>query len=82
MPFSHGTLSIDSSRPQAFSDTDIAVLQEMAVALSEGFRRLADLQQLAEERQRLAVTLRSMGDCVIALMPMAGSSCSIAWPKR
>jgi PAS domain S-box-containing protein len=66
VPFSHGTLSIDSSRPQAFSDTDIAVLQEMAVALSEGFRRLEDLQQLAEERQRLAVTLRSIGDCVIA----------------
>ena len=66
VPFSHGTLSIDSSRPRAFSDSDIAVLQEMAVALSEGFRRLEDLQQLAEERQRLAVTLRSIGDCVIA----------------
>ncbi len=66
VPFSHGTLSIDSSRPQAFSDSDIAVLQEMAVALSEGFHRLEDLQQLAEERQRLAVTLRSIGDCVIA----------------
>ena|GEM_PF-7077456 len=66
VPFSHGTLSIDSSRPQAFSESDIAVLQEMAVALSEGFHRLEDLQQLAEERQRLAVTLRSIGDCVIA----------------
>lgn len=67
VPFSHGTLSIDSSRPQAFSGSDIAVLQEMAVDLSEVFHRLEDLQQLAEERQRLAVTLRSIGDCVIAI---------------
>ena len=66
VPFSHGALSIDSDRPQAFSDADIAVLQEMAGALSEGFHRLEDLQKLAEERQRLAVTLRSIGDCVIA----------------
>ena len=60
-------MSIDSSRPHAFSGSDIAVLQEMAVALSEGFHRLEDLKQLAEERQRLAVTLRSIGDCVIAI---------------
>ena len=66
MPFSHGALSVDSSRTRAFSQADIAVLQEMAGALSEGFHRLEDLQKLAEERQRLAVTLRSIGDCVIA----------------
>ena len=66
VPFSHGVLSIHSARPHAFSASDTEVLQEMAVALAEGFHRLEDLQKLAEERQRLAVTLHSIADCVIA----------------
>ena len=65
-PFSHGTLTVASDSPQVFSDSDIAVLEELTGALSEGFRRLDDLQQLAAERQRLAVTLRSIGESVVA----------------
>ena len=66
MPFSHGTLAINSAEPGAFSGDDIIILQELAEALSEGFHRLDDLQQLAAERERLAVTLRSIGDSVVA----------------
>ncbi len=66
VPFSHGTLAINSAEPEAFSEDDITILQELAEALSEGFHRLDDLQQLAAERERLAVTLRSIGDSVVA----------------
>ena len=66
VPFSHGTLAVNAAEPSAFADDDVAVLQELAEALSEGFRRLDDLQQLAAERERLAVTLRSIGDSVVA----------------
>jgi two-component system cell cycle sensor histidine kinase/response regulator CckA len=65
-PFSHGILLVASDSPRVFSDSDIAILEELAGALSEGFRRLVDLQQLAAERQRLAVTLRSIGESVVA----------------
>ena len=66
IPFSHGTLAVNSAEPRAFTDADIANLQEMAEVLSEGFRRREDLRQLADERERLLVTLRSIGDGVIA----------------
>ena len=37
VPFSHGTLAINSSTPEAFSDQSVSVLEEMAQVLSEGF---------------------------------------------
>ncbi|MBT3342888.1 MAG: response regulator [Gemmatimonadetes bacterium] len=66
VPFSHGTLAVNSSKPVAFSDEHVAMLEELAEALSEGFRRLADLHDLEAERERLAVTLRSIADSVVA----------------
>ena len=66
VPFSHGTLALNSERPEAFSEADIAIVQELAEVLSEGFRRLEDLQQLAAERERLSVTLRSIAESVVA----------------
>lgn len=66
VPFSHGTLAVNAAEPSAFAEDHVAVLGELAEALSEGFRRLDDLQQLATERERLAVTLRSIGDSVVA----------------
>ncbi len=66
VPFSHGTLAVNSSKPEAFTDEHIVMLEELAEALSEGFRRLADLHELAAERERLAVTLRSIADSVVA----------------
>jgi PAS domain S-box-containing protein len=51
VPFSHGTLAVNSPKPDAFSPHDIGILQEIAQGLSEGFRRLEDLRQL-EQRNR------------------------------
>jgi len=53
VPFSHGTLAVSSAAPNAFSDGDIAVLQELAGVLSEGFRRRDDLHQLEQRRAEL-----------------------------
>ncbi|MFH1567197.1 MAG: ATP-binding protein, partial [Gemmatimonadota bacterium] len=65
VPFSHGTLAMNSAQAQAFSAEDIAVAQELAAVLSEGFRRAEDLRRVSAERERLLVTLRSIGDGVI-----------------
>ncbi len=66
VPFSHGTIAINSTRPHAFAEQDVACVEELAEALSEGFQRTEDLRDLARQRQYLAVTLRSIGDGVIA----------------
>jgi len=66
VPFSHGTLAVNSAQPEAFSEQDIVSLREVAELLSDGFQRMEDLQNLATERERLLVTLRSIGDGVIA----------------
>jgi len=66
VPFSHGTLAVNSSEPDAFSDEHVVMLEELADPLTEGFRRLEDLHELAAERERLAVILRSIADSVVA----------------
>lgn len=54
VPFSHGTLAVNSTEPNAFSEKDIEILQAMTEVLTEGFQRLEDIQQLqkSEERHR------------------------------
>ena len=57
VPFSHGTLAVNSGEADAFSEQDIAVVQEIAEVLSEGFQRLEDLQtqeRRAQEAESLA----------------------------
>ena len=46
VPFSQGTLAVNSLEPEAFSHRDIEILQEFARVLSEGFSRKLDLQIL------------------------------------
>jgi len=53
IPFSHGTLAVNSSEPNAFSEENIRELQALAEVLSEGFQRLEDLQKLEERNQDL-----------------------------
>ncbi|MCC7261792.1 MAG: GAF domain-containing protein [Candidatus Latescibacteria bacterium] len=56
VPFSHGTLSLTSVAPEAFSARDIAFLEELTALLSDGFRRWEDLEKL-EQRAREAEAL-------------------------
>jgi signal transduction histidine kinase/ligand-binding sensor domain-containing protein/CheY-like chemotaxis protein len=47
IPFSHGTLAVNSLEPNAF-DTTMDVVKRLAQVLSEGFRRMDDLRALRE----------------------------------
>ncbi|MCC7261335.1 MAG: GAF domain-containing protein [Candidatus Latescibacteria bacterium] len=51
LPFSHGTLAVNSRLPEAFSPEDIDFLQRLGEVLTEGYKRLDDLMRL--ERQAL-----------------------------
>ena len=53
IPFSHGTLAINSTEPNAFSDTDIDFLQELTGVLEEGVRRLEDIRRLQDQERQL-----------------------------
>ena len=53
VPFSHVTLAASSPTPDAFAARDLELMQELAEILSAGFRRLEDLQTLAERNRAL-----------------------------
>jgi signal transduction histidine kinase/CheY-like chemotaxis protein len=53
IPFSHGTLAINSTEPDAFSPADIDFLQELANVLEEGVRRLDDIRRLQDQERQL-----------------------------
>jgi len=54
VPFSHGTLAVNSTEANAFNDAHISALSGLAEVLSEGFRRLQDLEEIARHRDQLA----------------------------
>ena len=51
VPFSRGTLAVNSLAPDAFSAQDIDNVKLVAGLLSDGFQRLADLQDLEARTQ-------------------------------
>ncbi len=53
VPFSHGTVAISSTYPNAFAEEELQTLREMAIALSEGYRRMEDLQALEDRHREL-----------------------------
>ena len=53
LPFSHGTLAVNSREPKAFSERDISILQHLAEVLSLGYLRFIDFQQVDEARSEL-----------------------------
>jgi len=53
VPFSHGTMAVNSTDIDAFSPRDIGVLAEIASVLSEGFQRLDDLQAIERHTRYL-----------------------------
>ena len=63
VPFSHGTLAINSAKENAFATWDIEVMQSIAEVLSEAFRRWDDLRE-KEYRERLLHALQSIREKV------------------
>lgn len=53
VPFSHGTLALNSDRPNAFSEDQIEWLVYLAEGLEEGFRRVDDLRALEQHNRDL-----------------------------
>ncbi|MFT5376570.1 MAG: two-component system cell cycle sensor histidine kinase/response regulator CckA, partial [Candidatus Latescibacterota bacterium] len=53
VPFLGGTLAINHTREEAFTDEDIAILKQFAQVLSEAYRRLEDLRQMEEQTAQL-----------------------------
>ena len=58
VPFSHGTLALNSKEPHAFSPQDIEKTERLAALLSEGFHRMDDLQALEERNRSLQEATR------------------------
>jgi GAF domain-containing protein len=69
VPFRTGTLAMNSTQPETFSDDDIAVLCQFAAVIGEGHRRLEDLQALsAKERQlQQAQNMEAIGQLTAGL---------------
>jgi len=59
VPFSHGTLALNSAEPDAFSPRDLAVLRDMARVLSDTFRRLDDIQELETRNRQLRAEVQA-----------------------
>ncbi len=57
VPFSHGTLAINSEENDAFAQHDIELLENMAQILSEGFKRGEDLKQLENYIGKLEIDI-------------------------
>ena len=53
IPFSTGTLAINSQQANAFSPEAVAILQEVAEVLGDGFRRMKDLRVLEQRTEEL-----------------------------
>ena len=73
VPFSHGTLAVNSEEPDVFSSSEsIASMERLASLLSEAFHRLrdiearelhlAELKQEIDEHQQTAIALRLAKD--------------------
>lgn len=77
VPFSHGTLAVNSTEPEAFSDAHIASLQLLAEVFSEAFRRVEDLRHL-ENRNRKLTQRRSEMERLIAELRTSSQPTSAA----
>jgi signal transduction histidine kinase len=57
VPYSRGTLGLNNSKPNAFSERDIEAVSRLAEILSEGFGRLADIEQLEGRNRELELEI-------------------------
>ncbi len=74
VPFQHGTLAVNSRRPDAFTDGDVEALTDIAAALSEAFARREDTERLERqgaelaEKDRLVRSFERVGETLLATL--------------
>ena len=67
VPFSRGTIAINSTRPDAFSAADIETLEQFAGVLSEAYTRFEDIQQIEESEERYRAIFEQAADAVVLI---------------
>ena len=68
IPFSYGTLAVNSEKPDAFSEKDISFLEEVAQILSEGFARAEDIESLMRSEERYRTFVEKPFDMIVGLI--------------
>ena len=53
VPFSHGTIAVNHTRPDAFTEEDVELLRGFAEVLSEGYTRFEDMQKIEQSAEAL-----------------------------
>ena len=53
VPFQIGTLAVNSTCEEGFTQTNIKILEEFATAMSAAYRRLEDLQRIKNQEEQL-----------------------------
>ena len=67
VPFSHGTLAVNSTLPNAFTPADIDAFAALADVLTSGFGRLEDFRRLEERNRELLGQVHQRREAEIAL---------------
>ena len=67
VPFSRGTIAINSTRPAAFSEEDIETLEQFAGVLSEVYARFEDIQRIEESEARYRAIFEQAADAVVLI---------------
>jgi len=67
VPFSRGTIAINSTRPDTFSEADIETLEQFAGVLSEAYTRFEDIQRIEESEERYRAIFEQAADAVVLI---------------
>ena len=72
VPFSHGTIAINSLQPDAFSEADIETLRLFAGVVSEAYTRFEDIRRTEESEEKHRSIVEQSQD-VIFQLDLAGN---------
>ena len=67
VPFSHGTIGVNSAQPDAFAEEDIETLRQFAEVLSEAYTRAEDIRRLEESEERYRSLVEHSQDVIFRL---------------
>jgi len=73
VPFSQGTIAVNSARPDAFSEADIETLVQFARVLSETYTRFEDIQRIEESEKRYRAIFEQAADSVVLIDAETGA---------